>query len=287
VSLLTSFLRSQPCFREALQRAESAQRLRISTSDDTSTSCARETSHDLAGSLSHSLGVTPADLGCIYDNDKTAGRGEKLSMVDAYFDVAACNWARILKVEEDSSKKHRDLTGSLRGEQLPVVVRAKAEGLQQKRLTLQGQLVDISKKYVHLVSLYESISVDMLDFAEHEILQHQADFDQKNLALNVAWVDTLVSKQRSNELGMELMTYNEPHLQALTQVYALISKSLSDTMTAMQQASYKLEGYKALGGNFQALASEFGSLKQQLADAKKMVANFEDLKSELSETWSE
>jgi hypothetical protein len=40
--------------------------------------CVGETSHDLAGSLSHSLGVTPADLGCIYDNDKTAGRGEKV-----------------------------------------------------------------------------------------------------------------------------------------------------------------------------------------------------------------
>ncbi|GAX85449.1 hypothetical protein CEUSTIGMA_g12865.t1 [Chlamydomonas eustigma] len=286
VSLLTSFLRSQPSYREALQRAESSQRLRIHTGHEAGSS-REESSQDVMCSLSHSLGVTPADLGCSYDGSKASDHEQMYSLVDSHFDSWASNWARTFKTEEVSTKEHQALTGYFRGERLPGVVRARAESIQQKRATVQQQLLDLSQKHASLVRLYESISVDMLDFAEHEILQHQAEFDQKNLALNVAWVDTLVSKQRSNELSMELMTYTEPHLQALTKVYALISKSLTETMATIQQASIKLEEYKDLGSNFRTLALEFGSVKQQLADAKKMVANFEDLNTELSENWNE
>ena len=53
------------------------------------------------------------------------------------------------------------------------------------------------------------------------------------------------------------------------------------------QVTLKLENYHALGDGFKALAREYGAVRQQLGEAKGMLAKFDDLKHELADTWHE
>ena len=53
------------------------------------------------------------------------------------------------------------------------------------------------------------------------------------------------------------------------------------------QVTLKLENYYALGDGFKALAREYGAVRQQLGEAKGMLAKFDDLKHELADTWHE
>ena len=53
------------------------------------------------------------------------------------------------------------------------------------------------------------------------------------------------------------------------------------------KVTLKLENYQLLGEGFKAVAREYGIVKQQLAEAKSMLAKFDDLRHELGDTWTE
>jgi hypothetical protein len=53
------------------------------------------------------------------------------------------------------------------------------------------------------------------------------------------------------------------------------------------KVTLRLENYQSLGEGFKGVAREYGIVKQQLAEARAMLAKFDDLRHELSDTWAE
>ena len=66
-----------------------------------------------------------------------------------------------------------------------------------------------------------------------------------------------------------------------------LSVSLRPIPRVSSQVTLKLENYLSLGEGFKGTAREYGIVKQQLAEAKSMLAKFDDLRHELGDTWAE
>lgn len=163
--------------------------------------------------------------------------------------------------EKDDCTEQLMITKSL---SLPAVIEQRVRKLEQNKKTLElNNLKRIKQFWFYYQKLLEGISL-MKQMLKTYKMKNKSEADHLNISWLKAKCDAFCCKLQLTQLQTLCKTYDSESVKALAKIGSYLDTALQQTQKELSSTQHTLNGYHAIGGEFESLVAEFTQLQTEV-----------------------